>query len=84
VMKVNASEGLHLSNIELLYTIWGFQGGSHEECRLLRYKITVRTSQETHVSVTVPNLLMLYMFWSFYGGDCEKCRLVECDAVWLL
>jgi hypothetical protein len=28
--------------------ICGFHGGDYEECRLLGYKIPVRTSQETH------------------------------------
>jgi hypothetical protein len=37
-----------------------FHGGDYEECRLLRYKNPVRTSQETHyVSATEPSRLML-------------------------
>jgi hypothetical protein len=41
-----------------LYKIWGRHGGDYEECRLLGYKIPVRTWQETHyVSGTEPNQL---------------------------
>jgi hypothetical protein len=57
--------------------IWGFNGGDYEECRLLRYKNPVRTSQETnYVSTTEPSRLMLCKIWGFHGGDCEECRLL--------
>jgi hypothetical protein len=39
----------------------GFHGGDYEECRLLGYKNTIRTSQETHnFSATELSQLMLY------------------------
>jgi hypothetical protein len=48
-----------------------------EECRLLGYKYTVRTSQETHyVSATESSLLMLCTICGFHGDDCEECRLL--------
>jgi hypothetical protein len=56
---------------------WGFHGNVYEECRLLGYKIPVRTSQETHyVSVTESSQLMLCKIWGFHGGDYEECRLL--------
>jgi hypothetical protein len=43
-----------------LCKIRGFHGGGCEECRPLRYKTPVRTSQETHyVSTTESSQLML-------------------------
>jgi hypothetical protein len=40
--------------------ISGFHGGDYEECRLLKYKNPVRTSQETHyVSATEISRLIL-------------------------
>jgi hypothetical protein len=60
-----------------LCKIWGFHGSLYEECRLLRYKNPVRTSQETHyVSATESNQLMLCNIWGFHGGDCEECPLL--------
>jgi hypothetical protein len=60
-----------------LCKIWGFHGGDYEECRLLGYKTTVRTSQETHyVSVTESIQLMLCQIWGFHGSDYEECRLL--------
>jgi hypothetical protein len=57
--------------------IRGFHGGNYEECRLLGYKNTVRTSQETHyVSTTESSQLMLCKIRGFHGGDYEECRLV--------
>jgi hypothetical protein len=45
----------------MLFKIGGFRGGDYEECRLLGYKNTVRTSQETHyLSVTESSQLMLF------------------------
>jgi hypothetical protein len=56
---------------------WGFHGGDYEECRLLRYKNPVCTSQETHyVSATESSRLMLCKIWGFHGGDYEECRLL--------
>jgi hypothetical protein len=64
--------------------IWGFQGGDYEECRLLGYKNSVRTSQETHyVSTREPSQLMLFKVWGFHGGDYEDSSLLRCYAVWL-
>jgi hypothetical protein len=61
----------------MLCKIWGFHGGYYEECRLLRYKNPVRTSQETHyVSTTESSRLMLSKIWGFHGGDYEECRLM--------
>jgi hypothetical protein len=68
-----------------LFKIWGFHGGEYEECRLLKYKNSVRTSKETHyVSATEPSRLMLCKIWGFHDGDYEKSRLLGCFAVWLL
>jgi hypothetical protein len=56
---------------------WGFPGGGYEECRLLGYKIPVRTSQETHYfSATESSQLMLCKTWGFHGSDYEECRLL--------
>jgi hypothetical protein len=61
----------------MLYKTWGFNGSDYEECRLLRYKNPVCTSQETHyVSTTESSQLMLCKIWGFHGGDYEECRLV--------
>jgi hypothetical protein len=58
-------------------TIWGFHGGAYEECRLLRYKNPVRTTQEAHyVSATEPSRLMLRNIWGFRGSDYEESRLL--------
>jgi hypothetical protein len=44
----------------MLCRIRGFQGGDYESCRLLVYKISVRTSLGTHyISATEPSWLML-------------------------
>jgi hypothetical protein len=49
----------------------------YEECRLLGFKILVRTSQETHyVSITQHSRLMPCKVSGFHGGDCEECRLL--------
>jgi hypothetical protein len=62
----------------MLCNIWGFQGGDYEECRLLKYKNPVRTSEETHyVSATESKGLILCKIWGFYGGDYEEYRLLE-------
>jgi hypothetical protein len=42
-------------------------------CRLLGYKIPVRTSQETSDSAREPSPLMLFKIWSFQCGDYEEC-----------
>jgi hypothetical protein len=61
----------------MLCKIWGFHGGFYEECLLLGYKNTVRTSQETHyVSTTQLNRLMLCNIWCFHGVVYEECRLL--------
>jgi hypothetical protein len=55
------------------------------ECRLLGYKNTVRTSQETHyVSATESSQLMLRKISNFHGGDYEEWRILGSYAVWLL
>jgi hypothetical protein len=57
--------------------IWDFHGCEYEECRLLRYKNPVRTSQEAHYfSATETSWLMLCKIWGFHGGDYEECRLL--------
>jgi hypothetical protein len=61
----------------MLCKIWDFHGGDYEECRLLGYKNSVRTSQETYyVSATESNRLMLCKIWDFHGGDYEECHLL--------
>jgi hypothetical protein len=56
----------------MLCKILGSHGGDYEECRLLRYKNPVRTSQETHyVSATELRRLMLCKILGFHGGDYE-------------
>jgi hypothetical protein len=48
--------------------IWGFHGGDYEECRLLGYKNSVRTSQKTHyVSAREPSRLVQCKIWVFIG-----------------
>jgi hypothetical protein len=65
--------------------IWDFHGGDYEVCRLLGYRNTVRTSQETHyVSAIEPSRLMLCKIWGFHGGDYEEWCLLGCYEVWLL
>jgi hypothetical protein len=71
----------------MLCTIEGFHGGDYEECRLLGYKNSVRTSQEIHyVSTIKPSRLMLCKISGFHGGHYEECRLLECYVVrrWLV
>jgi hypothetical protein len=70
---------------QLLFKILVFHGGNYEESHLLRYKTTVRTSQETHyISATETSRLMLCKIWGFHGGDYKEWRLLSCYAVWLL
>jgi hypothetical protein len=60
-----------------LCKICGFHGGD-DECRLLGYKYSVRTSQETHyVYATELSRLMLCKIWGFHGSDYEECRLLR-------
>jgi hypothetical protein len=62
----------------MLCKIWGFQGSGYEECRLLRYKTPVRTSQETpYISITKLRRLMLCKIWSFHGSDYEEWCLLR-------
>jgi hypothetical protein len=57
--------------------ILGVHGRGYEECRLLIYKIPVRTSPETHyVSTTESSRLMLCKIWGFHRDDYEECRLL--------
>jgi hypothetical protein len=57
--------------------IWSFHISDCEKCRLLGYKYSVRTSQETHyVFATEYSLVMLCKIWGFRGGDYEECRLL--------
>jgi hypothetical protein len=73
------------NNLLVRCKIWGFHGGDYEECRLLGYKIPVRTSQDTHYfSATESSQLMICKIWAFHGGDYEECRLLGCYAMWLL
>jgi hypothetical protein len=61
----------------MLCKIWGFHGSDYEECHLMGYINTVRTSQETHyISDTELIQLMLCKIWGFHGGDYEECRLL--------
>jgi hypothetical protein len=58
--------------------ICGFHGTDYDECRLLRYKNPVRTSQEAHyISVTESSRLMLCKIGGFRDGDYEECRLLR-------
>jgi hypothetical protein len=69
----------------MLCKIWGFHGGDYEECRLLGYKNTVRTSQETHyVNASERSRLMPRMIWGIRCDNYEEWRLLGCDAVWIL
>jgi hypothetical protein len=53
--------------------LWGFHGPDYEERRLLWYKNSVRTSQESHyISATRSSQLMLCNFWGFNGSDYEE------------
>jgi hypothetical protein len=51
------------------------------ECRLLRYKTSVRTSQKTHISAIEASRLMLCKTWGFHGGDDEEYHLLGRYAV---
>jgi hypothetical protein len=54
-----------------------FHGGDYEECRLLGYRNSIRTSQETHyVSATKSSQLMLCKIWGFHGADDEECSFL--------
>jgi hypothetical protein len=65
--------------------IWCFHGRDNDECRILGYKNTVRTSQETHYFFsTESSQLMLCKIWGIPGGDYEECQLLRFYAVWLL
>jgi hypothetical protein len=61
----------------MLCKILGYHGGDYEESRLLGYKNTGRTSQDTHyVLATGPSRLMLCKILGYHGGDYEECRLL--------
>jgi hypothetical protein len=63
--------------VSVVSKIQGFPCGGYEECRLLGYKNTVRTLQETHYfSATEPSPLMLCKIWGFHGSDYEEFRLL--------
>jgi hypothetical protein len=52
-----------------------------EDRRLLRYKHTVLTSQETYcLSATESSQLMLCKIWGVHGFDYEECRLLGYKA----
>jgi hypothetical protein len=71
-----AAEQVKLTQ-SVIYKTWGCLGGDYEECRLLGYKIKVRTSQETHYcSTTESSQLMLCKIWGFHGSDYEEWRLL--------
>jgi hypothetical protein len=60
-----------------VYKRWCFHGRDYEECRLLGYRKSVHTSQETHyISATESSQLILCKFWGFHGSDYEECRLL--------
>jgi hypothetical protein len=60
-----------------LFKIWRSHGGDCEECRLLGYKNSARTSQETYyVFTTKLSRLMLCKIWRSHGRDYEECRLL--------
>jgi hypothetical protein len=72
---------MYLRNILLANTkpckIWCCNGGDYEECGLLGYKKSVRTSQEAHcVSATEPSGAIVYKIWNFHGGNYDECRLL--------
>jgi hypothetical protein len=61
----------------LLWLNTGLHGGDYEECRLLGYKIPVRTPRETHYFSVIETMrLMLCKIWGFRGGDYDECRLL--------
>jgi hypothetical protein len=65
--------------------IWGSEVGGYEECRLLKYRNPVRTSQEKHyIFATDSSRLMLCKIWSFNGDDYEECRLLGSYALRIL
>jgi hypothetical protein len=67
-----------LMGIELdMGKLCGFHGSGCEECRLLGYKMPVRTSQETHyISATELSQLILCKLCGCHGSDYEECRLL--------
>jgi hypothetical protein len=76
-LVVNTACTKEQTAIRRLCKIRGFHGGHYEECRLLRYKIPVCTSQETqYFSTTESSQLMLCKIWGFHDGDYEECRLL--------
>jgi hypothetical protein len=61
----------------MLCKIQGIHGGNYEECRLLGYKNSVCTPQETYyLSATYSSQLMLCKIQGIHGGDHEECRLL--------
>jgi hypothetical protein len=68
-----------------LSKIWSFLGGDYEECRLLGYKTSVRTSQETHyASNTELSQLVQRKILGYHGGDWEELRLLGSYTACLL
>jgi hypothetical protein len=69
----------------MLCKVWGFHWGTYEEYRLLGYKNSVRTSQETYyVSTTELSRLMLCKIWGFHGSNYERMAysgMLRCVAI---
>jgi hypothetical protein len=58
-----------------IFKICDFHCSDYEECRRLRCKTPVRTSQETHyISATKHKRLTLCKIWGFHGGNYEEYR----------
>jgi hypothetical protein len=82
-VRIRPLSSLCLINQINLCKIWGSHGGEYEECRLVGYKTSVRTSEGTHyISATQSCRLMLHKIWGFHGADYEECCLLWCYAVW--
>jgi hypothetical protein len=69
---------------KLLCHIWGFHGGSYEECRPLGYKNPVRTSQQTHYfSAIEHSWLMLCKFEVFKAVTMKNVVLWDIKSQFL-
>jgi hypothetical protein len=68
---------INLRNILSVYRIWGSHGGDYEECRLVGYRTSIRTSQG-HISLGYwAQRLLLCKIWSFHGIRLSVCSEVR-------
>jgi hypothetical protein len=62
----------------MICKIESFHGDTYEECRLLEYRNSVRTSEETYyMSTTEAKRLIIRKIEGFQGDDYEECRLMR-------